>query len=74
MYLKLFSLFLFLVFCNVVSAAETVRFKIKVDSAIMQSNQPLSGRLLIFMTNQTKPMEMIAPDFENPNAVWITAK
>jgi enterochelin esterase-like enzyme len=58
--------------CQMVSAAETIRFKIKVDSSIAQSNQPLSGRLLIFMTNQTKQTEMLEPDFMNPNAVWIS--
>lgn len=63
------ALFVFFAFLPT-QAAETIRFKIKVDAAINQT--PLSGRLLIFMTAQTKPLEMIEPDFTNPNAVWIT--
>lgn len=61
---------------NAVSAqsAEAIRFKVKADSSVVPANQSLSGRLLIFMTNQTKPLEMIGPDFTDPNAVWITAK
>ena len=74
--LKNFNLLLLIVaaflLCNAVSAAETVRFKIKIDSSLAQANQPLSGRLLIFMTNQAKPTEMLEPDFLNPNAVWIS--
>jgi enterochelin esterase-like enzyme len=62
------AFFVFFVFLQA-QAAETTRFKIKVDSSINQ--QPLSGRLLIFMTAQTKPLEAIEPDFTNPNAVWI---
>jgi enterochelin esterase-like enzyme len=53
------------------TAAEGIRFKVGVIPA--QAYQPVSGRLLIFMTSQAKPMEMIAPDFLNPRSVWITA-
>ena len=55
-----------------ISAAERIRFQIGIDSATFQmAKQPVSGRLLVFMTNQTKPFEMIEPDFLNPRAVWI---
>lgn len=69
--------FLFLiaaVFClsRSTPAAEAVRFRIKIDSSLAQATQPLSGRLLIFMTNQAKTAEMLEPDFMNPNAVWIS--
>ena len=57
--------------CNAVSAAETVRFKIRVDSSVVKGNQPLSGRLLIFMANQTKPLNAATRDFMNPNAFWV---
>jgi S-formylglutathione hydrolase FrmB len=46
------------------------RFKINLDSQL--SKEPLSGRLLIFMTNNPKPAEMIEPDFTNPDAVYIS--
>ena len=61
-------------FCSLASAAEPVRFKIKVESSLIQANQSLSGRLLVFMTTETKPLEMISPSIRNPNAVWVTAK
>ena len=55
-----------------ISAAERIRFQIGIDAATFQmAKQPVSGRLLVFMTNQTKPFEMIEPDFLNPRAVWI---
>src|SRR5437667_10626211 len=54
------------------SAAERIRFQIAIDSATFQmAKQPVSGRLLLFMTNQTRPFEMIEPDFLNPRSVWI---
>lgn len=55
-----------------ISAAERIRFQIGIDAATFQmAKQPISGRLLVFMTNQTQPFEMIEPDFLNPRAVWI---
>jgi enterochelin esterase-like enzyme len=53
------------------SAAERLRFKVGI-SGTPASAAPVSGRLLIFMTADTKPLEMIAPDFMNPNSVFIT--
>src|SRR5947209_18043835 len=50
------------------TVAERIRFKIDVAPAL--SSEPLSGRLLIFMTNQTKTLEMIEPDFLNPRSVF----
>ncbi len=67
----LFLIAVVFLLCSVVSA-ETVRFKIKIDSSVRQTNEPFSGRLLIFMTNQAKQTEMLEPDFMNPNAVWIS--
>ncbi|MGI8788784.1 MAG: alpha/beta hydrolase-fold protein [Pyrinomonadaceae bacterium] len=70
--LRLFLLTI--VFCAAlisVNASEIVRFKITVDASLASKNQPLDGRILIFMTAQTKPLETIEPDFMNPNAVYI---
>lgn len=50
--------------------AQTIRFKVKADASVAQA--PLSGRLLIFMTNNPKPLETIEPDFMNAEAVYIT--
>ena len=52
-----------------VSAAERIRFQIEIDPGL--APLPVSGRLLIFMTNQTKPLEVIEPDFLNPRSVWL---
>src|SRR2546426_10092325 len=52
-----------------ISAAERIRFQIGIDPGL--APLPVSGRLLIFMTNQTKPLERIEPDFLNPRSVWL---
>ncbi|HEY0404569.1 MAG TPA: alpha/beta hydrolase-fold protein [Pyrinomonadaceae bacterium] len=51
-------------------AAERVRFRIGIDAAL--APQPVSGRLLIFMTTKAKTSEMIEPDFLEPGSVWVT--
>lgn len=53
------------------SYAGSVHFKVLLDSAVSGSD-PVSGRLLIFMTRSDKPQEMIEPDFTDPNAVYIS--
>lgn len=55
-----------------VRAADSVRFKLKLDPAVSTDSAPISGRLLIFMTRNPKPLEMIEPDFTDPGAVWIS--
>lgn len=52
-------------------AADELHFKIKLDNSIAQ-NQPFSGRLLIFMTKNPKPLETIVTDFTDPNAVYVS--
>lgn len=51
------------------SATERIRFAVEIDATLSQ--QPVSGRLLIFMSNQKTPLEVIEPDFLNPRDVWI---
>jgi S-formylglutathione hydrolase FrmB len=53
-------------------AADGVRFKVRLDPAAVAGTQPVSGRLLIFMTRETKSPERIDPDFTDPSAVWIS--
>lgn len=55
-----------------VSALASTHFKVSLDSSIANGNEPVSGRLLIFMTKSDKPLQMIQPDFTNPNAVYIS--
>jgi S-formylglutathione hydrolase FrmB len=55
-----------------VLAADGVRFKLKLDPAVATDSAPISGRLLIFMTRETKPLDMIEPGFTDPGAVWIS--
>lgn len=52
------------------SAAERIRFRVSINAALAPG--AVSGRLLIFMTSQTKPSEMIEPDFLNPRDVFLT--
>jgi hypothetical protein len=52
-------------------AADGIRFKVSLNWTLTE--EPVSGRLLIFMTSQAKPLEYIEPDFLNPRSVWITA-
>jgi enterochelin esterase-like enzyme len=52
------------------TAAERIRFKVNINAAL--AGEPVSGRLLIFMTSQPKTLEMIEPDFLNPRSVWVT--
>jgi len=56
---------------SLVSARGQTHFRISVDRSL-SVEQPLSGRLLIFMTKSHKPLELIEPDFMDPNAVWIS--
>lgn len=65
------SLFLFAA-ASFAIAAEGVRFRVKLDPAASAGGQPVSGRLLIFMTREQKPLETIGPNFMNPDAVWIS--
>jgi S-formylglutathione hydrolase FrmB len=51
-------------------AADGIRFQVKLNWT--STEEPVSGRLLIFMTSQSKPIEYISPDFLNPRSVWIT--
>ena len=52
------------------NAAERIRFRVSINAAL--APEPASGRLLIFMTSQTKSLEMIEPDFLNPSSVFLT--
>jgi len=52
-----------------ISASERIRFQIGIDNVL--APHPVSGRLLIFMTAQSKPLEIIEPDFLNPRRVWL---
>lgn len=65
-----FIFFIVLAFVSINVSAQTVRFNVKADASV--ANKPLSGRLLIFMTAEPKPLETIQPNFMNPEAVYIT--
>ena len=64
--------FIALVFFQSAQTFGQTRFKINLDPSLAAASEPLSGRLLIFMTNETKPLEMIAPNYMNPEAVYIS--
>jgi hypothetical protein len=52
------------------TAAERIHFRVGISAA--HASQPVSGRLLIFMTAQTKPLKFINPELLNPRSVWVT--
>jgi S-formylglutathione hydrolase FrmB len=58
-------------FGQIASAIEPLRFNVRINPSLVQS-QPVSGRLLIFMTANGKPLETIEPDFLNPQNVYLT--
>jgi len=68
--LKLSLLVVFVLASAGARLAQGARFRISVDPSVAKA--PLSGRLLIFMTSNPKPLENIEPDFTNPNAVYIS--
>ena len=72
--IRYFSIVISLLTCAAIAAraADSVHFRVKVDASLVQKNQSFSGRLLIFMTDKTAPMQMISPNFADPNAVYIT--
>ena len=66
--LILFALGLF----QTANAFGQTRFKINLDTSAVSFGEPLSGRLLIFMTNNPKPVEIIGTDYTNPEAVYVS--
>jgi S-formylglutathione hydrolase FrmB len=66
------SLCVSLLLLTAVSYAGSVHFKITLDASAATEADPVSGRLLIFMTKSDKPLRIIEPDFTDPNAVWIS--
>src|SRR4030095_16442298 len=53
------------------AVASEGHLRFRVTLAPGSSESVLSGRLLIFMTQSDKPLEIIRPDFFNPKSVWI---
>ena len=47
-------------------------FKIKLSSTL--SSEPVSGRLLIFMTRDSASMDMVQPSLFELEKVWVTAR
>lgn len=72
--MRLIAIGLFLFVLAGAANADGVRFKVKLERSVMGNNEPVSGRLLVFMTRNTQPMKTIEPDFTDPEAVWICAK
>lgn len=72
---KIISVFLSIVSAFILfqtAASAQVRFSIKVDSSLVGANQTASGRLLIFMSGEKKPLNMVTPDLANPDGIWMT--
>jgi S-formylglutathione hydrolase FrmB len=69
---RLIALGLFLLCVPSFALADGTRFRLKLDPGVSTDSAPISGRLLIFMTRETKPLEMIQPNFTDPGAVWVS--
>src|SRR6478672_5439205 len=67
-----FCLALCLLTASFAGAHAATHFRVSIDSTVVPNGQPVSGRLLIFMTKNDKPLATIEPDFTNPNAVYIS--
>ena len=51
----------------------SLRFQIRVDPAV--ASGPVSGRLLVFMTNRSDRVDVIEPAFgEHAADTWVTAR
>lgn len=57
---------------QVAPANAPLRFKVELASAL--SAEPVSGRLLIFMTKSTEAMEVVQPSFFEFDKVWVAAR
>jgi S-formylglutathione hydrolase FrmB len=68
---RLFFISLCLLISSTAVFAGAVRFKVTLDASVAEA-EPVSGRLLIFMMRSEKPLQMIEPDFMDPDAVWIS--
>src|SRR6476469_8094302 len=64
--------FLVLLATLLVSVNAAAHFRVSLDTTVVPNGQPVSGRLLIFMTRNDRPLATIEPDFTNPNAVYIS--
>ncbi len=70
---KLFLLALVCLAAMQVQAAAAVPLRFSVELAPELSDQAVSGRLLIFMTRSSEPMEVVQPSFFEFDKVWIAA-
>lgn len=54
---------------EVAAKEERIKFRIQLTTG----EQPISGRLLVFMTNRSKPLSEVAPDFFDLRNTWVSA-
>jgi hypothetical protein len=60
------------VYCQSTPAKRNNLFKIKLSSTL--SSEPVSGRLLVFMTRDSASMDVIEPSLFELEKVWVAAK
>jgi putative esterase len=63
--------FVFLLIAVSALGQSAVRFQVTVPPAV--SDRPVSGRLLVFMTQQAEAGKLLGPDLLDPNKVWVEA-
>ncbi len=62
----------FLILAAIAPAFAGTKFRVTLDASAVKGTEPVAGRLLLFMTANTKPVEMISPDIQDPLAVWFS--
>jgi hypothetical protein len=74
-----FAFFSFLMACNSCLHAQSCpakqhpNFRIEISPGL--ASEPLSGRLIVMMSTQSKPAEKITPSYgPDAHSVWVTAK
>lgn len=62
--------FIILQFCIF---SENLSFHIDVDASLTKNNETHSGRLFVLVTDGSRSLDVIRPNFMNPNAVYVAA-
>ncbi|WP_372367986.1 alpha/beta hydrolase [Candidatus Uabimicrobium sp. HlEnr_7] len=65
--------FVFILLQTVIIFSENVSFQVGVDSSLTKENQTYSGKLLILITNSSRRLQIIHPNFMNPKAVYVAS-
>jgi hypothetical protein len=66
--------FCFLTFVQAQTATAKAGLRFSIELSPSVSSTPVSGRLLIFMTRSSEPLQVVQPSLMELNKVWVTGK